>query len=115
MAQAQIIQLKIARSSMSKTGNFRIIPIKKTAQAALPIGPLQLKVTRIHKIVLPLLALGIASCIVLVSKSPTIDASSRAQRISIQEIHALVHPEDLPVQQFEDQSLIYLAPAQQTK
>jgi hypothetical protein len=118
MAQAQIIQLKIARSSKRKTGNFRIIPIKKTAQAALTMGPLQLKgtiFTCILKIVLPLVALGSACCIVLWSKSPAIDASSRAQRISIQEIHALVHPEDLPVQQFEDQSLIYPAPAQQTK
>jgi len=119
MAEAQIIQLKIARSSLRrKTGDFRIIPIRKTAQAALPMGPLQLRgatFTRIDKIALTLVALGIVSCIVLWSKSPAIDASSRAQRISIQEIHALVHPEDLPVQQFEDQSLIYPAPAQQPK
>jgi hypothetical protein len=115
MVEAQIVQLKIARSSLRrKTGN----PIEKTAQAALTMGPIQLKgaiFTRNDKIALPLVALGIACCIVLWSKSPAINASPTAQTISIQEIHALVHHEDLPVQQFEDQSLIYPALAQQTK
>jgi len=68
MAQAQIIQLKVVRPSKRKNGNFRIIPIKKTAQAAQSIGPLQLKsaiFTCIHKIVLPLVVLAIGCCIVL--------------------------------------------------
>jgi hypothetical protein len=115
VAEAQIIQLKIARPSLRrKTGN----PIEKTAQAALTMGPLHLKgaiFTRIDKIALTLVALGIACSIVLWSKSPVINASPTAQTISIQEIHALVRHEDLPVQQFEDQSLIYPALAQQTK
>jgi hypothetical protein len=58
MAEAQIIQLKIARSSLRrKTGN----PIEKTAQGVLAIRPLQLKgaiSTRIDKIALPLVALA---------------------------------------------------------
>jgi hypothetical protein len=118
MAEAQIIQLKVARSSKRKTGNLLIVAIKKTAEAALPIGPLQLKgaiFTCIHKIVLPLVALGIACCIVLWSKLPAINALPTAQTILIQEMHALVRPEELPVQQFEDQTPIYPAPAQQPK
>jgi hypothetical protein len=56
-----------------------------------------------------LVALGIAGGIVLWSKSPAVTASPPSQSISIQEMHALAHVGSLPVQQFEDQSLIYPA------
>ena len=35
--------------------------------------------------------------------------SARAQAISIQELHALVHLDALPIQHFGDQSLVYPA------
>ena len=59
------------------------------------------------KISMLLVALGIAGGIVLWSRSPSVIGSPTATKMSIQEIHALAHQENLPVQEFEDQSLVY--------
>jgi hypothetical protein len=53
------------------------------------------------------IALGIAVGFVLWSFAPEIKGQSTARNMSIQELHALTHQEGLPVQQFEDQSLIF--------
>ena len=62
-----------------------------------------------------LVALGIVGGIVLWSKSPAVKGSPTVQTMSIQEVHALAHMESLPIQEFEDHSLIYPAVAQRTK
>ena len=53
------------------------------------------------------IVLGIAVGFVLWSFAPEIKGRSTARNISIQELHALAHQEGLPVQQFEDQSLVF--------
>jgi hypothetical protein len=63
------------------------------------------------KIAMLVVALGIAGGIVLWSKSPTVPVSPSAQSISIQDLHALAHLESLPVQQFEDQTFVFVAEA----
>ena len=62
-----------------------------------------------------LVALGIVGDIVLWSKSPAVKGSPTVQTMSIQDIHALAHMENVPIQEFEDYSLIYPALAQRTK
>ena len=52
------------------------------------------------------IVLGIAVGFVLWAFVPEIKGRSTAN-ISIQELHALAHQEGLPVQQFEDQSLVF--------
>jgi hypothetical protein len=67
------------------------------------------------KIAMFLVALGVAGVIVLWSMSPTVHVSPSAQRISIQELHALAHLEGLPVQHFEDHTFVFVAEAPTTK
>jgi hypothetical protein len=50
---------------------------------------------------------GIAVGFVLWAFAPEIKGQSTAPNISIQELHALAHQKGLPVQQFEDQSLVF--------
>jgi hypothetical protein len=53
------------------------------------------------------IVLGFAVGFVLWSFAPELKGRSTAPNISIQELHALAHQEGLPVQQFEDQSLVF--------
>jgi hypothetical protein len=64
------------------------------------------------KIAILLIGLAIVAGIVLWSKSPTVDAVTTTQGMSFAEMHARAHLESLPVQEFEDQSLIYPVLAQ---
>ncbi len=61
------------------------------------------------KIAVGAVALGVAGAIMLWSKSPAVDGSSSVEMISPQELHALAHIEGLPIQHFEDSSLIFPA------
>jgi hypothetical protein len=54
-------------------------------------------------------ALAAVSAIMLWLNSPVANRSPNAERISPQELHALAHLEGLPIQDYEDQSLIYPA------
>jgi hypothetical protein len=56
-------------------------------------------------------ALAAVSAIMLWSKSPAGNRSPNAVRISPQELHALAYLDGLPIQDDEDQSLIYPARA----
>jgi hypothetical protein len=67
------------------------------------------------KISLVLVSLGIAAAIVLWPKSPAVTATPTAPSISIQELHRLIPLHGLPVQQLEDQSLVYSGSAEQTR
>jgi hypothetical protein len=60
-----------------------------------------------------IVALAAVSAIMLWSNSPAGNRSPNADRISPQELHALAHLEGLPIQDYEDQSLIYPARAGQ--
>jgi hypothetical protein len=108
MTEARIIQMKIVKSSTRKTGCSKIIQPKLKSSFFK-------KDIHLLKIGTLIVALGIAGGTVLWSKSPAVNRLGTAQMISIQELHALAHLKGLPVQQFEDQSLIYPAPAQLTK
>ena len=56
------------------------------------------------------IALGTAAAgFVMWWKAPELKGRPTAQRISIQELHSLAHQEGLPVQQFEDESLVFTA------
>ena len=57
-------------------------------------------------------ALAAVSAIMLWSNSPAGNRSPKADRISPQELHALAHLEGLPIQDYEDRSLIYPARAE---
>jgi len=59
------------------------------------------------KITLLAVTLGIAGAIALSSQIPAVKETARAPTISPQEIHALAHLHGLPIQHFEDHSLIY--------
>jgi hypothetical protein len=58
-------------------------------------------------------ALAAVSAIMLWSNSPAGNSSPNTDRISPQELHALGHLEGLPIQDHEDQGLIYPARAEQ--
>ena len=61
------------------------------------------------KSVMLVVALAAAGGAVLWTMSPTLKGSQAAQSISIQELHALAHVDALPVQHFEDMSVIHTA------
>jgi hypothetical protein len=62
------------------------------------------------KIAMLVIALGIAATgFVMWWNAPELKGRPTAQGISIQELHALAHQEGLPVQQFEDESLVFTA------
>jgi hypothetical protein len=67
------------------------------------------------EISLMVITLGIVVGMMLWLKSPALDGSPTAHSMSIQELHMLAHLENLPIQEIDDQSLIYPALAQQTK
>src|ERR1700737_5419135 len=67
------------------------------------------------KIRLFLVSLGIAAAIVLWPKSPAVTATPTAPSISIQELHRLIPLHGLPVQQLEDQGLVYSGSADKTR
>jgi hypothetical protein len=73
------------------------------------------KEVNVIKISLVLVSLGIAAAIVLWPKSPAVTATPTAPSISIQELHRLIPLHGLPVQQLEDQSLVYSGSAEQTR
>ena len=89
-------------------------PEVQTIQTKIVSSPTR-QTVKMLEISLLLVALGIVGGIVLWLKSPAIKGSSAAQSISIQELHMLAHLESLPIQELEDQSLIYPTLAQQTK
>jgi hypothetical protein len=64
------------------------------------------------KVVTIVVALGLTVAIGLWSKSSAVNGSPTVQTISIQELHALAHLEGLPIQHFEDKSVIYPALAE---
>jgi hypothetical protein len=57
-------------------------------------------------------ALAAVSAVMLWSNSPAGNRSPDADRISPQELHALAHLEGLPIQDYEDQSVIHPARAE---
>jgi hypothetical protein len=60
------------------------------------------------------LVVGSGALAVIMSgrKSPAVNGSPSAQTISVLELHATINPDRLPIQRFEDQSLIYPTGAQ---
>jgi len=57
-----------------------------------------------------IVALGIAvAAFAMGWNAPELKGRPTAQGISIQELHSLAHQEGLPVQQFEDESLVFTA------
>lgn len=56
--------------------------------------------------------LGVLAFIMSGPKSPAVNGSPSAQMISILELHATINPDRLPIQRFEDHSLIYPIDAQ---
>ena len=56
-----------------------------------------------------LVGIGIAVAFVMWWKAPDRKGRVTAQKISIQELHALAHQEGLPIQHFEDESLVFTA------
>lgn len=71
------------------------------------------KAVIVTKAGLVLVATGIVSAVALWSKSPAVNDLPAAQSISIRELHMLASPESLPIQQVDDQSVIYAASTQQ--
>jgi hypothetical protein len=64
------------------------------------------------KIAALVVGLGILAAIMLGLKSPAVNGSPSAQTISVLELHAAIKPDQLPIERFEDQSLIYPIDAQ---
>ena len=64
------------------------------------------------KIAILLFGLAIVAAIVLWPKPPAVDEVTTTQGISFADMHARAHLESLPVQEFEDQSLVYPVVAQ---
>ena len=63
-----------------------------------------------NKIAMLVTAVGIiAAGFVMWWKAPELRGRPTTQGISIQELHSLAHQEGLPVQQFEDESLVFTA------
>jgi len=60
-----------------------------------------------------LVAIGIVSAVALWPKSSVVNDLPAAQGISIRELHMLANPESLPIQEVDDQSVIYPASTQQ--
>jgi hypothetical protein len=56
-----------------------------------------------------LVIIGIAVGFVMWWKAADLKGEPTAQNISIQELHALAHQEGLPIQHFEDHSLVFTA------
>ncbi len=67
------------------------------------------------KIGVALVSLGIVCAIALWAKSPAVNGFPTAPSISVQEMHLLAASENLPIQEVEDQSVIYPTIAKQTK
>jgi hypothetical protein len=64
------------------------------------------------KIAAIVVGLGVLAVIVSGPKSPAVNGSPSAQTISVLQLHATINPDGLPIQRFEDQSLIYPIDAQ---
>jgi len=61
------------------------------------------------KIVTLVILIGFAVAFVMWWTAPDLKGRPTAQEISIQELHALAHQEGLPIQQFEDESVVFAA------
>jgi hypothetical protein len=59
------------------------------------------------KIAALVVGLGVLAAILLGPKSPAVNGSPSAQTISVLELHVATNQDGLPIQRFEDQSLIY--------
>jgi hypothetical protein len=59
------------------------------------------------KIIALVVALGFVVGAALWAMSPTVKGTATAQSISIHELHAVAHLEALPIQEFDDMSVIY--------
>ena len=70
---------------------------------------------KIFEISLLLVTLGIAAGILVWLNASAVNRSPAPSSISIQELHILAHLEGLPIQQIEDQSLVYPAAEQPKK
>jgi hypothetical protein len=64
------------------------------------------------KIAALVVGLGVLAAILLGPKSPAVNGSPSAQTISVLELRVATNQDGLPIQRFEDQSLIYPIDAQ---
>jgi hypothetical protein len=113
MTEAQIIHLKIARPSTRKTGILEVVSTLKNTLLR-PSGGYDVgKKPNVLKFGLLLAALGIASGTVFRLKPPAVNGLPASQTISIRELHTAAHPENLPIQEVDDLSVIYPKSAQQ--
>jgi hypothetical protein len=61
------------------------------------------------KIIALVVALGFVIGALLWAMSPTVRGTPTAQSISIQELHAVAHLDALPIDDFDDMSVVYTA------
>jgi hypothetical protein len=111
MTEARIIHLKIVRPSTRKNripGAVRLCSLFTTIG-----GRDAAKEVVAAKAGLILVAIGVVSAVALWSKSSAVNGLPVAQSISIRELHMLANPGSLPIQQVDDQSVIYAAVMQQ--
>jgi hypothetical protein len=97
-------------------GNVRILnqPLRHARKPEAPTKIVGSATVNILVIGLIVIALGVVGT-VLWLKSPSLNGSPTAHSISIQELHIRAHLENLPIQEIDDQTLIYPALAQETK
>jgi hypothetical protein len=52
-------------------------------------------------------ALAVVAAALLWAVSPTVTGTATAESVSVQELHALAHLDALPIQDFDDMSVVY--------
>jgi hypothetical protein len=114
MTEARIIHLNIVRPSTRKNRIPGAVRLMLKSALFTTIGGRDAgKEVVVAKAGLILVAIGVVSAVALWSKSSAVNGLPVAQSISIRELHMLANPGSLPIQQVDDQSVIYEPSTQQ--